>query len=146
MLVKPDRLAAPPMVRFPLSTIEFVALMAILMALTAVSVDLMLPALPQIGRSLGADGNGRQLVISAYLGGDALGQVLFGPLSDRFGRKPPLLYGLALYIVGTLIALASSSFAGLLAARVLQGVGPPRRASLRWPLCATVSKAGKCRA
>ncbi len=98
--------------------------MALLMALTALSVDVMLPALPRIARSLGlAQGNDRQLILSVYLGGFALGQFMFGPLSDRFGRKPPLLAGLVLYTAGTLLAIASSSFAGLLAARVLQGVG-----------------------
>ncbi len=98
--------------------------MALLMALTALSVDVMLPALPQIGRSLGVvHGNDRQLVLSVYLAGFALGQFLFGPISDRFGRRPPLLFGLALYIAGTLLALSSASFAGLLAARVLQGAG-----------------------
>ncbi len=133
MLVKPEQRAAPPAAQFPLSAIEFVALMAILMALTALSVDVMLPALPQIGRQLGvANGNDRQLVVSIYLGGFAMGQFLFGPLSDRFGRKPPLLCGLVLYTCGTLLAVASSSFAGLLAARVLQGMGAasPRVISL----------------
>ena len=103
------------------------------MALTALTVDVMLPALPQIGNSLGvANGNDRQLVVSIYLGGFAMGQFIFGPLSDRFGRKPPLLFGLALYICGTVLAASSSSFAGLLAARVLQGMGAaaPRVISL----------------
>jgi DHA1 family bicyclomycin/chloramphenicol resistance-like MFS transporter len=124
MLLKPEQRAAPQTAQFPLSAFEFVALMALLMALTALTVDVMLPALPQIGRSLGvANGNDRQLVVSIYLGGFALGQLIFGPASDRFGRKPPLLVGLALYTCGTLLAVASSSFPGLLAARVLQGMG-----------------------
>ena len=124
MLLKPEQRAAPQAAQFPLSAFEFVALMALLMALTALTVDVMLPALPQIGRSLGvANGNDRQLVVSIYLGGFALGQLIFGPASDRFGRKPPLLVGLALYTCGTLLAVASSSFPGLLAARVLQGMG-----------------------
>jgi len=123
MLVESEQKAANA-ARFPLSSIEFVGLMALLMALTALSVDVMLPALPQIGLSLGvAKGNDRQLILSIYLAGFALGQFLFGPASDRFGRRPPLLFGLALYIGGTLLAAASSSFSGLLAARVLQGAG-----------------------
>ena len=133
MLLKPERRAVPQTAQFPLSSLEFVALMAALMALTALSVDVMLPALPQIGNSLGvANGNDRQLVVSIYLGGFAMGQFIFGPLSDRFGRKPPLLFGLALYICGTVLAASSSSFAGLLAARVLQGMGAaaPRVISL----------------
>jgi DHA1 family bicyclomycin/chloramphenicol resistance-like MFS transporter len=124
MLAEPEQRAVPRAAQFPLSAIEFVALMALLMALTALSVDVMLPALPQIGRSLGvAEANDRQLIVSIYLGGFALGQFLFGPASDRFGRKPPLLFGLTLYLAGTALALASSSFAGLLAARALQGAG-----------------------
>ena len=133
MLLKPEQRAVPQTAQFPLSALEFVALMAALMALTALTVDVMLPALPQIGSSLGvANGNDRQLVVSIYLSGFALGQFIFGPVSDRFGRKPPLLFGLALYICGTLLAAASSSFAGLLAARVLQGMGAaaPRVISL----------------
>ena len=133
MLMKPEHRAVPQTAQFPLSSPEFVALMAALMALTALTVDVMLPALPQIGNSLGvANGNDRQLVVSIYLGGFALGQFIFGPVSDRFGRKPPLLFGLALYICGTLLAASSSSFAGLLAARVLQGMGAasPRVISL----------------
>ncbi len=133
MFLKPEHRAVPQPAQFPLSAFEFVALMAALMALTALTVDVMLPALPRIGSSLGvANGNDRQLVVSIYLGGFALGQFIFGPVSDRFGRKPPLLSGLALYICGTLLAATSSSFAGLLAARVLQGMGAaaPRVISL----------------
>src|SRR5271166_4582787 len=116
MLVKPDAQAAAKAAELPLSSAEFIGLMALLMALTALSVDVMLPALPQIGLSLGiANANDRQLILSAYLGGFSMGQFLSGPISDRFGRKPPLLFGVALYIAGTLFALSSSSFAGLLA-------------------------------
>jgi DHA1 family bicyclomycin/chloramphenicol resistance-like MFS transporter len=124
MLVKPDHRAAAQAAQFPLTAVEFVALMALLMALAALTVDMMLPALPQIGRTLGvANGNDRQLIISFYLGGFAIGQFVCGPFSDRFGRRPPLLAGLALHLCGTLLAAASSSFAGLLAARAIQGFG-----------------------
>jgi MFS transporter, DHA1 family, multidrug resistance protein len=120
-----DAAPAPPLLaKFPLSFVEFVALIALLMALTALSIDVMLPALPEIARSLGAAGeNDRQLILSLYLLGFASGQFLFGPLSDRFGRKKPLLIGLALYALGTVLASASQSFHGLLAARVIQGMG-----------------------
>ncbi len=124
MLVKPESRAATQAARFPLSSAEFIGLIALFMALTALSVDVMLPALPQIGRSLGiVEGNDRQLILSVYLGGFSIGQFLSGPISDRFGRKPPLLFGLVIYIAGTLFALASSSLGGLLTARVLQGLG-----------------------
>ncbi len=98
--------------------------MALLMAMTALSVDVMLPALPQIGEALGvSNSNDRQLVLSVYLGGFAIGQFVCGPASDRYGRKPPLLFGLALYVCGTVFALGSTSFSWLLAARALQGFG-----------------------
>ena len=123
MLVKSQK-AVPQTAQFPLSFLEFVSLIALLMALTALSIDVMLPALPQIGNALGvSDENDRQLVISVYFIGFAAGQFLFGPLSDHYGRRQPLLAGLALYIAGTIIALSAGSFAGLLLARVLQGFG-----------------------
>jgi DHA1 family bicyclomycin/chloramphenicol resistance-like MFS transporter len=124
MLIQPEHRAADQAAQFPLTTVEFVVLMALLMALTALTVDVMLPALPQIGRTLGVEnGNDRQLIITFYLGGFAIGQFLCGPASDRLGRRPPLLAGLALYLFGTLVAVTSSSFAGLLAARAIQGFG-----------------------
>lgn len=124
MLVKSHPRADPQAAQFPLSFLEFVSLIALLMALTALSIDVMLPALPQIGGALGVrEENNRQLVISVYFVGFAAGQVLFGPVSDRYGRRPPLLAGLALYIAGTILALSSGSFAALLIARVFQGFG-----------------------
>ena len=124
MLEKSEDRAAPQAAQFPLSFLEFVALIALLMALTALSIDVMLPALPSIGKALGVgDENDRQLIISIYFIGFAAGQFLFGPISDHYGRKKPLLIGLGLYLIGTILALASGSFAALLAARVFQGFG-----------------------
>lgn len=103
---------------------EFVALIALQMALTALSIDVMLVALGGIAESFSlADDNDRQLVITAYLAGFALGQPLAGPLSDRFGRKPVLAWGIGLYMVGALAAVFAPSFGTLLVARVLQGLG-----------------------
>lgn len=107
-----------------ISFAEFVALVAALMAMTALSIDIMLPALPAIGASLGvAAENDRQLIVILYMAGFAAGQLIYGPLSDRYGRKPVLLAGLALFIVGSIGALASQTFTSLLAARLLQGLG-----------------------
>lgn len=103
---------------------EFIALSAALMALNALAVDIMLPGLQQIGAALGEnDENNRQLVITAYLGGFALAQLFFGPLSDRFGRRPPLLFGLAVYVVTAFACVFAPSFGAMLALRFVQGLG-----------------------
>lgn len=112
---------------------EFVALIAVMMALTALSIDVMLPALPRIAESFAlGDANDRQAVVTSYLLGFAGGQLLYGPASDRFGRKPALMAGLALFFCGALAAAAASGFAFLLAARFAQGLGgaAPRVISL----------------
>ncbi len=104
--------------------VEFVALIALLMALTALSIDIMLPALPQIGQALDvADPNRRQLVVTAYMLGFAAGQIVFGPLSDRFGRKPILLCGLIIFAAASLASALAADFQSLLIARAVQGLG-----------------------
>lgn len=114
----------PPAAALRIPFVEFVALTALLMALTALSIDIMLPALPDIGRALGVTSeNDRQLVVIVYMAGFATGQLFHGALSDHFGRRPVLLAGLAIFIAGTLAALLAQSFTALLAARLVQGVG-----------------------
>lgn len=116
--------AGAPQALHDLSFVEFVVLTAAMMALTAISIDIMLPALPQIGKALGVSSeNDRQLVVILYMAGFAAGQFFFGPLSDHIGRKPALMAGLAIYIVGTVAALVSGAFPTLLAARLVQGIG-----------------------
>ena len=102
---------------------EFVALVAGLMALNALSVDVMLPGLPAIDAAFAitAD-NDRQLVLSVYLVGFAAAQLVWGPLSDRFGRRPALTAGLGLYVVASVVAALAPSFEALLAARLAQGL------------------------
>jgi len=101
---------------------EFVALMAALMSLNALAIDAMVPALPAIGHALGVlEENQRQLVVSLYVFGFGTTQIVYGPLSDRFGRKPVLLTALVLYVGFALACAAAGSFALLLAARMLQG-------------------------
>ncbi len=104
--------------------IEFVALMALLMALNALAIDIMLPGLQEIGASLGVESeNHRQYVISAYLIGFAFAQLLYGPVSDRFGRRIPMFVGLAIYVVSSLAAILVPSFTALLVLRFVQGIG-----------------------
>ena len=101
---------------------EFVFLMAALMSLNAFAIDAMLPALPAVGEALGvARENERQLVVTFYLVGFGLTQMVWGPLSDRYGRKPVLVVGLLLYAIFALLAAVANSFTMLLAARTLQG-------------------------
>ena len=101
---------------------EFVAMMAGLMALTALSIDIMLPALPQIRADYALAGlNDQQLVVTTYVLGFALGQLFHGPISDGFGRRPVLLAGLAVYALASFGCLIAPSFGVLLAARFLQG-------------------------
>ncbi len=110
--------------KLPIPFAEFVALIAFMMALTGLAVDVMLPALPEIADALGVgDVNDRQTVVISYIAGFAAGQLVYGPLSDRFGRKPVLLAGLAIFVAGTIAAILASTFTTLLAARVVQGIG-----------------------
>ncbi|WP_440981257.1 multidrug effflux MFS transporter [Shinella sumterensis] len=104
--------------------IEFIALMALLMALNALAIDIMLPGLQEIGASLGVESeNHRQYVISAYLIGFAFAQLLYGPVSDRFGRRIPMFVGLGIYVVSSLAAILVPSFTALLVLRFVQGIG-----------------------
>lgn len=121
----PDtRIADATASRLPLPFREFIALMALLMSMTAMSIDIMLPALPDIGATLGVgDASNLPLVVTVFMLGMAIGQLVWGPLADRFGRRRPLLLGLALFVLATAAAVTTQSFAQLLAARFLQGVG-----------------------
>jgi DHA1 family bicyclomycin/chloramphenicol resistance-like MFS transporter len=103
---------------------EFVALMAMMTSLVALSIDALLPALPEIGHTLGVQGkNDNQLIISLLFLGMAVGQMIYGPLSDSVGRKPAIYVGFGLFMSGCLLALVTTSFPVLLLGRVLQGVG-----------------------
>lgn len=103
---------------------EFIALVAALMSLNALAIDVMLPALPYMGEALGVSHeNDRQYVLTAYMLGFGCAQLAFGPLSDRFGRRSPLIVGLAIYVIAAFAAAFSPSFATLLLMRFVQGIG-----------------------
>ncbi len=103
---------------------EFIALMAFVTSLVALSTDAMLPALTEMGRDLGAvHANDPQLIVTTLFLGLALAQIFYGPLSDSFGRKPVLIAGLAIFCGGCLVSLLAHGFPAMLAGRLLQGIG-----------------------
>jgi DHA1 family bicyclomycin/chloramphenicol resistance-like MFS transporter len=108
----------------PMGFAEFVVLIAAIMALNPLAMDMMLPALPNIGHALQIDaGNRLQAVLSTFLIGFGAGQLVVGTLSDRFGRRPVLLGGIAVYCIAGALAVAAPSFETLLLARLMQGFG-----------------------
>ena len=113
---------APAMRGAPTGFVEFVALVASLMALGALGTDAMLPALPAIGEALGvADENSRQFVVSAFLGGFGVAHLIHGPLVDRYGRRRVLLWAIAGYVVANVAAALAGSFTLLIVARIAGG-------------------------
>ena len=102
---------------------EFVAFVAAVMMVNALGVDLMLPALATIGHELSVDqANHRQWVVTIYMLGFGSGQLVYGPLADRFGRRPVLLITLAGFAAASVFAASAATFAALLGARFLQGL------------------------
>jgi DHA1 family bicyclomycin/chloramphenicol resistance-like MFS transporter len=107
-----------------LSTFELVAMVAALSALNALAIDIMLPALPQIGEAFGlVNDNDRQLVVVAYVALFGVSQLVYGPLADSYGRRSVLIYALGIYIIGSVLCVLAPNFGLFLAARALQGVG-----------------------
>jgi MFS transporter, DHA1 family, multidrug resistance protein len=102
----------------------FIVLVALLTAMVAMSIDAMLPALGIIASEFGvSEPNQRQHIITMFFLGMTVGTLIYGPVSDSTGRKPAIFVGLGIYVAGTLLAMFSTSFAILLAARFLQGLG-----------------------
>jgi DHA1 family bicyclomycin/chloramphenicol resistance-like MFS transporter len=110
--------------RIGMGFVEFVVTIAIMTASIAMAIDSMLAALPSIGHSLGVtNSNDTQLVIGVFFLGFGASQIVFGSLSDAFGRRNILLGGLACYVVGMFAAAATGSFEMLLIMRFVQGIG-----------------------
>ena len=102
----------------------FLALMALIMAASAFSIDAMHPALGEISNELGAKHpNDRQYIVVALFAGMTIGTLIAGPLSDAFGRKPLLLSALVLYLIGALICYLSTDFNHMIIGRIVQGLG-----------------------
>jgi DHA1 family bicyclomycin/chloramphenicol resistance-like MFS transporter len=104
-------------------TFALTALLALITALGPVSTDMYLPSMPDIGRVLTASAAEVQLTLSAYMAGFAVGQIAYGPVSDRHGRKPVLLAALLLFAVGNVACAFAPTIETLIAARALQALG-----------------------
>ena len=106
------------------SQLEFVVLMAALMSIVALSIDAVLPALPHIGNHINSLGDTEnQKLITAIFLGLGFGQLLFGPLSDSFGRKPMVYFGFGVFVIASIICITTRNFEMMIFGRVLQGVG-----------------------
>lgn len=95
-----------------------------MVSIVAMATDIMLPVLDQIGRDLNVvDPNDAQFVVTSLFVGFAVGQLVAGPLSDSFGRKPVIYVGYVIFIAGCLLSIFATSFSVMLLGRVLQGLG-----------------------
>lgn len=97
--------------------------LAALGGITALSIDIYLPGLPQIAAEMGTSMNKVQWTLSGFVMAFAFGQLFYGPISDRFGRRVPLLFGLLLYVLGTVLCWLATSIEALVIARLIQGLG-----------------------
>ncbi|MES2035992.1 MAG: multidrug effflux MFS transporter [Pseudomonadota bacterium] len=118
MTQAPDIAAKPPATPWGL-----VLLLGALTAFAPMSIDMYLPALPAIGKALGATPEATQGTLAAFLFGMAIGQFLYGPASDRFGRRGPILVGIAVYVAASIWCALTTSIEGLVLARFVQALG-----------------------
>lgn len=102
---------------------EFIFIIALLMAMVALTIDAMLPALGRMALDFGVNGNAIQLVVTSVFVGHALGQLFYGPVSDTYGRKWSIFVGLGIFCLGSLISVWAESLEMTLAGRFLQGFG-----------------------
>lgn len=114
--------SASPGTDRPAITLPLLATLALLAAAAPFATDLYLPAFPQMVGDLATSATGVQLSLTAFLLGAGLGQAVFGPLSDRIGRRVPLIVGTALYVLAAVVAAMAGSVPLLVAARLVQGL------------------------
>ncbi|MCV7042636.1 Bcr/CflA family drug resistance efflux transporter [Mycolicibacterium moriokaense] len=105
------------------SRVRMVIVLGLMVALGPLTIDMYLPALPKIGEDLGVSSSVAQLTLTGTLAGLALGQLIVGPLSDSLGRRRPLMAGIVLHMLASLLCLFAPNVAVLGVARTLQGVG-----------------------
>jgi DHA1 family bicyclomycin/chloramphenicol resistance-like MFS transporter len=110
--------AAPPIVKPP-----SIALLIAVAAVSPLGINMYLPSMPGMARAFGVDFTTIQLTLSLYLAAMALGQLIVGSLSDRFGRRPVLLIGLLVFVIGSLICLSAQNVGVLIVGRIVQAVG-----------------------
>jgi DHA1 family bicyclomycin/chloramphenicol resistance-like MFS transporter len=109
--------------RFKPNTVSFIVLLGVLAALLPLSIDMGLPAFPAIGTSLNASPAAIRLTLSLFMLGYATSQLLFDPLSDRYGRKPVLLVGCGLFVFASVGCAIVSSINALVAWSFFAGAG-----------------------
>jgi DHA1 family bicyclomycin/chloramphenicol resistance-like MFS transporter len=115
------------------SKIEFIALMASLMSIVALSIDALLPALEHIGASIGIhNATDNQLLVTMIFLGLGFGQLIFGPISDSLGRKPVIYMGFTLFVIASFICVSATNLETMVVGRILQGIGlaAPRTISI----------------
>ncbi len=98
-------------------------ILGMLAAFAPLAIDMYLPALPDMATSLGSDSGGAQLTIASYFVGMGLGQLIYGPLTDRFGRRPPLFVGVGLFLVASLACALAQTMPEMVALRFVQALG-----------------------
>ncbi len=102
---------------------EFVIIIACLMSMVALTTDAMLPALGLMAQDFVVDGNAIQLVVTGVFAGHALGQLVYGPISDKYGRRSSIFIGLAIFTIGSLVSASATTLETMLIGRFLQGFG-----------------------
>src|SRR5699024_3862323 len=109
--------------RSPWPSAKFILLVGVMAALPAVTTDMYLPSLPVVATELDTTASLVQGTITGVLIGGAIGQLLVGPLSDRFGRRRPVMIGVLLHVVASLLCMVAAGIVPLLVLRVIQGIG-----------------------
>ena len=104
-------------------TLPLIVVLGVITAFDAMAIDLYLPGFRDIGRSLGANPGTMQTSLSVFVGGAAIGQLFYGPVTDRFGRRGPLAFGILLFVLASVLAALSQNMAMFMVARALQGLG-----------------------
>ncbi len=109
--------------RPPATPWGLVVLLGALTAFAPMSIDMYLPAFPAMGADLNADAGQQQATLAVFLFGMAIGQFLYGPASDRFGRRAPILVGITVYVVASIACALATSADGIIVARFVQALG-----------------------